>query len=89
MNLSLKEKEARHAQRKRIYPVRNRNSLLGKQKISNGVYLNRTFSSNFHHYVIDGDIAARPPTGPKSGQGGWLPGEPQTVGNNADTVPGG
>jgi len=70
-------------------PVRKKNSLLGKQKVFSGVYLNRAFGSNRHHYAVDVDVAADTTAGQQTGKGGYLSGEPQTVGNDAGTVLGG
>jgi hypothetical protein len=67
--LSLREKGKRHAQTKRFYPVRNKNPQSGNWKISNGLYLNRTFGSDCHYCVIDGDIDAGAAAGKETGQG--------------------
>jgi hypothetical protein len=94
----LKEKGKRHAQRKRLYPVRNKNSQLGKQRIarktrgnrrpettpefSDGVYPNRAFGGDCHYRIIDGDIDAGTTAGKAAGGRRWVYVEPEPMGPN-------
>jgi hypothetical protein len=59
-------------QNKGLHPVRNNDFESGKEKISNGVYVNRAFGGDCDYRAADGDTGARTGTGKEPGQSSGL-----------------
>ena len=59
-------------QTKGLHPVRNNDFESGKEKISNGVHVNRTFGGDCDYRAADGDARACIGTGKEPGQGSDL-----------------